>query len=108
VVDWSGAYAETPRWESAFRRRLDGIDEVVVICSERSDTADGLNAELRIVRAEEKPYFLLHGRREVSCTRPAAARPNDSYYAWLWEILKLQVGVTLRRARSTRPSSVRS
>jgi len=98
IVGATGLYVESQSWEDSFRSGLDGVDEVVVICSEHSDTADAVNAELRIVRAHAKPYFLLLGRRDVPCTKPAAARATDCYYAWIWDILKFQVGVTLRRA----------
>lgn len=98
IVGSTGHYAETQGWEDEFRRGLEAVDEVVVICSEHSATADAVNAELRIVRAAEKPYFLLLGRRDVACTRPDAAHSADPHYTWIWDNLKIQIGVTPRRA----------
>jgi len=98
IVGSTGTYTASQSWEDAFRSSLDDVDEVIVLCSEHSDTADALNAELRIVRATEKPYFLLLGRRDAVCTKPAAARAADCHYTWLWDILKVQLAVTLRRA----------
>lgn len=97
IVGSTGTYTEGQGWEDDFRRNLEDVDEVVVICSEHSDTASAVNAELRIVRAEGKPYFLLLGRRDVACTKPDAAHSTDHHYTWMWDDLKFRLGVTLRR-----------
>lgn len=81
------------------RRRIADADEVVVICGEHTDASSRVSEELRIAQEEEKPYFLLWGRRNVMCTRPANARPGDGMYSWTHEILRSQIAVTLRNAR---------
>jgi hypothetical protein len=96
VVAWSGRHAATPDWEGQLRGRLAGVDAVIVICGEHGDTADEMSAELQVVREQAKPYFLLWGRRGASCTKPVAARPADSFYSWIWGVLKWQVGQALR------------
>jgi hypothetical protein len=58
-----------------------------------------VGTELRIAQEEQKPYFLLWGRRERMCTRPAGAKRDDSMYSWTWEILQDQITNTLRNAQ---------
>ncbi len=81
------------------RRRIRGVDEVIVICGEHTADSVSVNAELLIVQEEQKPYFLLWGRRESMCTRPCGAKPADSMYSWTREILQSQIAVTLRKAQ---------
>ncbi len=78
----------TGDWKSKVRRRMDNIDVVIVICGEYTDTAKGVAAELTIAREEKKPYFLLKGRSEKTCTRPSSALPGDKMYKWTWDNLK--------------------
>jgi len=59
-----------------------------------------VSAELGIAQEEQKPYFLLWGRREVMCTRPLGARSSDSMYSWTSGIIRDQLTMTLRVAAS--------
>jgi hypothetical protein len=58
-----------------------------------------VSEELRIAQEENKPYFLLWGRREIMCTRPFSAKAKDSMYSWTREILHDQIILTLRSAQ---------
>jgi hypothetical protein len=42
---------------------------------------------VRIAQEEGIPYFLLWGRPDRTCTRPTAARWNDTIYQWTWDNL---------------------
>jgi hypothetical protein len=84
--------------EEKVRRRIRDADEVIVICGEHTGTSAGVSAELRIAQEEQKPYFLLWGRRESMCTKPSTARPKEGMYSWTWEILQNQIVTTLRNA----------
>ena len=95
----SDAEAMTERWEEKVRHRIRDVDEVIVICSEHTDASSRVSTELRIAQEEEKPYFLLWGRRASMCTKPTGARPADGIYSWTQEILRNQVIVTIRDAR---------
>jgi hypothetical protein len=75
-------------WKEKVRRRMQNIDVVVVICGEHTDTAAGVAAELTIARDTNKPYFLLHGRPDKTCTKPTSASPYDKVYKWTWDNLK--------------------
>ena len=89
----------TDRWDEKVRRQISAVDEVIVICGEHTASSVRVKAELRIAQEEQKPYFLLWGRRERMCTRPAGSRRDDSMYSWTWEILQDQIVSTLRNAR---------
>src|SRR5258708_3371043 len=46
-------------WVSKIRSRIERADLVVVICGEKTHTANGVDIELRIAQELDKPYFLL-------------------------------------------------
>jgi hypothetical protein len=79
-------------WKAKVRRRMDNVDIVIVICGEWTHRATGVAAELEIARAAGKPYFLLAGRAEKTCTRPSTAAAADKMYNWTWDNLKALVG----------------
>jgi MTH538 TIR-like domain (DUF1863) len=75
-------------WKAKVRARIRNADQVVVICGQHTETATGVNEELRIAQEERKPYFLLWGYKDVRCTKPRVARPDDKIYKWTWDNLK--------------------
>lgn len=106
VTGWSACHAESTDWEAGFRIALASVDEVVVLCGEHTDTAEEMGAELRIVQELVKPYFLLWGRRGTECTKPPTAKHADSFYAWIWDIVKSQIDIaTRRRPAESTPTS---
>src|SRR5207245_9625034 len=70
----------TGDWKEKVRRRMDNIDIVVVICGEQTNKARGVAAELTIARDAEKPYFLLTGRSDNTCTKPTTALESAKMY----------------------------
>jgi len=82
--------------DEGLRREIREADEVIIICGEHTDCSERVGTELRIAREEERPYFLLWGRRELMCTKPTTAKPADAMYSWTWEILQSQI-LTIRR-----------
>ena len=95
----SEARMMTDLWEEKVRRRICEADEVIVICGEHTAESVRMSTELRIAQEEQKPYFLLWGRRERMCTKPTGSKRDDSMYSWTWEILQDQIVSTLRNAR---------
>ena len=81
------------------RRQIGKADGVIVICGEHTEDSAQVSAEIRIAQEEHKPYFLLWGRREVMCTKPAGAKPGDGMYSWTSTILHDQIVTTLRTAQ---------
>jgi hypothetical protein len=90
----------TGAWSEVVRRRIAAADEVIVVCGEHTQESAQMAAEICIAQEEHKPYFLLWGRREVMCTKPAGARNDDGMYSWTTSILRDQIALTLRVARS--------
>ncbi len=88
IKDRSLKESLTGDWREKVRRRMDNVDVVIVICGECTHTATGVTAELTIAREAEKPYFLLWGRNEKTCTKPRTALDSDKIYKWTWENLK--------------------
>ena len=82
----------TGDWKEKVRRRMDNIDVVIVICGEYTHTAAGVAAGLTIARDAKKPYFLLRGRSDKSCTKPTSALSSDKIYSWTWDNLKALIG----------------
>jgi hypothetical protein len=88
--------AMTEAWTERVRRRIVASDEVIVICGEHTQDSVRAATEIRIAQEEQKPYFLLWGRREVMCTKPIGARPSEGMYSWTPAILREQISVVLR------------
>jgi hypothetical protein len=87
------------RWSGAVRRRIRSSDEVIVICGAHTDASPRVSAELRIAHEEVKPYFLLWGRRDHMCTKPALAKKAEGMYSWTRDTLESRIAATLRSAK---------
>ena len=91
ISDWSIKDASAD-WKEKARQRIRRVDVVAVICGHYTDTAVGVNEEIRIARDEKKPYFLLGGRAGGTNKKPTAALPSDKIYEWTWDNLKKLIG----------------
>ena len=63
-------------------------DLTIVICGEHTNQASGVAAEVAIAREENKPYFLLKGRRQKQCSRPTTAPKKKVMHPWTWPTMK--------------------
>ena len=88
IADWSVKRFLTGDWQAQVRQKIRRVDLVIVICGHHTDRAPGVNAEIRIARAEGIPYVLLAGRTSGPNRKPPAARPSDKIYSWTWPNLK--------------------
>ncbi|MDE2916658.1 MAG: TIR domain-containing protein [Paracoccaceae bacterium] len=88
IADWSVQEAFTGNWKEKVRDRIRRTDLTIVICGVHTHGAKGVAAELTITREERNPYFLLKGRPNKTCTKPAMALDSDKIYKWTWENLK--------------------
>lgn len=80
----------TGDWREKVKQRMRNCDQVCVLCGQHTDTAAGVNAEVKIAQELTKAYFLLEGR-EGKSKKPAAAKPADKLYSWTWDNLKTLV-----------------
>jgi len=99
VSDWSGNGdgAALREGDPSLRERMDRVDALFVLCGEHTDSSIAMSLELRTAQQQRKPYFLIRGRRELTCTLPVGAKPDDSMYTWIWQILKHRVATEMRR-----------
>ena len=79
-------------WQDKVREKIRKVDQVIVLCGENTHAATGVATELRIAREEKKPYFLLWGYKDKTCTKPTSATASDKIYEWTWDNLKKLVG----------------
>jgi hypothetical protein len=88
IADWSVREPQTGDWQEKIRTRIRQVNQVAVICGLYTHTATGVAAEVRIAREEDRPYFLLWGRKEGTCMKPTSALATDKLYTWTWDNLK--------------------
>lgn len=88
IADWSVRERFESNWKDQVRTRIRRTELTIVICGEHTHTAKGVAAELTITQEEGKPYFLLWGRPNKTCHKPAMARSSDKVYEWKWDNLK--------------------
>jgi len=92
IIDRSLKEPLTGNWKEKIKGRIKNADQVAVICGEKTHTAAGVAAELQIAKDLGKPYFLLHGRSDKTCTRPTTASAGEKTYKWTWDNLKALIG----------------
>lgn len=88
ITDMSVKEELSGDWKEKVRRRIRAVEQVVVICGEKTDKATGVAAEVKMAQEEKKPYFLLWGRSDKTCVKPAPATATDKIYKWTWDNLK--------------------
>lgn len=75
-------------WQAKVREKIRNVDVVCVLCSTTTHTAKGVAIELQIAKDLGKPYFLLAGYKDKTCTKPTSATSSDKMYNWTWPNLK--------------------
>src|SRR5208282_3284937 len=88
ITDMSVKEELSGDWKEKVRKRIKGVEQVVVICGEKTDKATGVATEVRLAQEEKRPYFLLWGRRDKTCVKPTTATVSDKIYNWTWDNLK--------------------
>jgi len=88
IADWSVKEELPGDWKEKVRERIRKVDVVTVICGEYTDSAPGVNAEVKITQEEQITYFLLWGRSDKGCKKPRTAKDSDVIYRWTWDNLK--------------------
>jgi hypothetical protein len=99
----SGATAEALDHD----RTLNSIREasqLIVLCGEHSESSTSMTAELTIAEQEDKPYFLVWGRREIMCTKPTGAKSSEGMYSWTLPILRDQLEQMTRSSKRKTPT----
>jgi hypothetical protein len=86
--DWSVKEPFAGDWKAKVRTKIRSVDQVIVLCGEHTHTATGVSTELAIAQEEKRPYFLLWGYSDKTCTKPTSATAGDKIYKWTWDNLK--------------------
>ena len=89
ITDMSIKETINSNWKANARTRIKGCHVVIVICGQKTDTATGVSAELKITQEEKIPYFFLNGRANKTCVKPKGALSTDKIYNWTWDNLKI-------------------
>lgn len=92
IADYSLKKPLTGDWKEKIRPRIKSVAVVCVICGEHTDEATGVAHEVKVAQEEDKPYFLLKGRKSKTCYKPTTAKAGDKMYDWTWDNLKLLIG----------------
>ncbi len=82
VFDCSAREIPSQEAMDRLRQRMTNVDAVVVLCGEWTHRAHNVNAELKLAQELGKRYYLLKGRRNIECAKPATARLDDKLYVW--------------------------
>lgn len=90
IADWSIKKASSD-WEENAHRRIRACDLVIVLCGRHTESATGVDKELRIAYEENTPYLLLRGYSDGYIERPIAGFLDD-IHPWTWPILKALIG----------------
>jgi len=88
IANWSLKEPFTGDWKKKVRERMSRTQQVIVICGTHTHTATGVGVEVSIAQDLPRSYFLLKGRSNQTCTKPATAKTSDKIYNWTWENLK--------------------
>ena len=75
-------------WKEKVRHRIRRVDLVIVMCGEHAHKAEGVAVEVRLAQEEGKPYFLLRGYSDRTCSKPTTARSDDEMHEWTWDNLR--------------------
>ena len=92
IADRSVKYQIAENWRSEVRERIRRVDLVIVMCGQHTHDADGVAGEVTITQEENKPYFLLKGRKRKTCTKPRNVRSSDEIHSWTWANLRNLIG----------------
>ena len=82
---------DSETWRERVRSHVGSAAQVIVICGEHTEASPRIHTEFQIAVEEDKPYFLLWGRRELMCTKPMGAKPADGMYSWTGQFLDDQI-----------------
>ena len=88
ITDQSVQEPISENWRRQVRQLISEADLMIVICGEHTHDAVGVAAEVTIAQEEEKPYFLLKGRKRKTCTKPRNTLVSDQIHNWNWQNLQ--------------------
>lgn len=80
---------EETNWEEKARRKIKNADVVIILCGFYTDTATGVDKELKIAREVGTKYYFLKAYNNKEAYKPKSAYSNEVIHDWTWSNLKL-------------------
>lgn len=79
---------EETDWISKARQKIRNADVVIILCGYYTDTARGVDTELRLAREVSTKYYYLHAYNDKTPYKPKSAYSFEKIYDWTWDNLK--------------------
>ena len=87
ISDVSIKHEETD-WISKARQKIRNADVVIILCGFYTDTAMGVDTELRLAREVGTKYYFLRAYNDKIPYKPKSAYSYEKIYDWTWDNLK--------------------
>lgn len=79
---------EETDWIGKARQKIRNADVVIILCGYYTDTARGVDTELRLAREVSTKYYYLRAYNDKTPYKPKSAYSFKKIYDWTWDNLK--------------------
>ncbi len=79
---------EETDWVNKARQKIRNADVVIILCGYYTDTASGVDTELRLAREVGTKYYFLRAYNDKTPYKPKSAYSFEKIYDWTWDNLK--------------------
>lgn len=79
---------EETDWIGKARQKIRNADVVIILCGYYTDTARGVDTELRLAREVSTKYYYLRAYNDKTPYKPKSAYSFEKIYDWTWDNLK--------------------
>lgn len=79
---------EETDWVNKARQKIRNADIVIILCGYYTDTARGVDTELRLAREVGTKYYFLRAYNDKTPYKPKSAYSFEKIYDWTWDNLK--------------------
>lgn len=79
---------EETDWVNKARQKIRNADVVIILCGYYTDTARGVDTELRLAREVGTKYYFLRAYNDKTPYKPKSAYSFEKVHDWTWDNLK--------------------
>ena len=79
---------EETDWVNKARQKIRNADVVIILCGYYTDTARGVDTELKLAREVGTKYYFLRAYNDKTPYKPKSAYSFEKVYDWTWDNLK--------------------
>ena len=83
---------EETDWVNKARQKIRNADVVIILCGYYTDTAKGVDMELKLAREVGTKYYFLRAYNDRTPYKPKSAYSFEKIYDWTWDNLKYLLG----------------